>query len=107
MERKPIELQEQIDKRVAEYVKEFEKKHTAWVVLNNGNTYVGCDVYDRVTEIIISNLRQLVQLMGIEYSIKYPFADDKGYYLVIEGEDKARADFINKFIDNGYKLNWE
>lgn len=107
MERKPIEQQEQIDKKIAEYVKEYEKKHTAWVVLKNGNTYIGCDVYDTVTEIIISNLRQLIKLMGIEYSIKYPFADDIEYYLVIEGEDKARADFINKFIDNGYKLSWE
>ena len=43
--------------------------------------------------------------MGIEYSVKMPAREDEAYYLIIEGEDKARADFIQKFIDNGYKLS--
>ena len=44
--------------------------------------------------------------MGIKYSIKYPFGEDKKYYLIIDGEDKERAKFIQKFINNGYKLSW-
>lgn len=107
MRRMSTEIQEEVDRTIAEYVKEYEKKHTAWVVLKNGYTYVGCDVYDTVTGTIISCLKQLVKLMDVEYSVKYPFADDEEYCLVIEGEDKARAEFIKKFIDNGYKLSWK
>ena len=106
MGRKSIEKQEMIDKKMAEYVADFKKKHTAWIILKYGCTYVGYDVYDQVTEYTMNDLRKLLQLMNVEFSIKYPFGDDESYYLILEGEDKDRAEFIQKFFDNGYKLSW-
>lgn len=106
MIRKPIEKQEIINKKMAEYVADFEKKHTAWITLKYGCTYVGYDVYDHITECLMNDLRKLLQLMDVEFSIKYPFGDDESYYLILEGEDGERAEFIRKFFDNGHKLSW-
>lgn len=107
MKKRPIDIQEAIDNRLAEYAREFEKKHTAWVVVKNGHTYVGFDVHDNITEPLMCLLRKLMELMDIKASIKYPWGDDEEYYFIIEGEDKTKAEYINKFIDNGYKLIWE
>lgn len=99
--------QEEIDKRIEEAVKksreEDEKEHTAWIVLKNGYTYIGYDVYDQITEKLMSSLRKLITLMGVSYSIRWPFDE---YYIILDGEDTARAEFIQKFFDNGYKLSW-
>lgn len=104
--KKAAPTQEEINKLVEERAKEYEKQHTAWVVLGYGNTYVGYDICDHITQNLMVYLRKLMELMHVEYSIKYPFGDDREYYLILEGEDKARADFIQKFFDNGYKLSW-
>lgn len=101
-----IPTQEEIDILLKEKLDEYAKKHTAWIHLKYGNTYVGFNTYDTITEKPINCLKTLIELMGIKYSIKYPFGEDKKYYLIIDGEDKERAEFIKKFIDNGYKLSW-
>lgn len=106
MRRKSIEMQEMIDEKMAEYVADFKKKHTVWIILKYGCTYVGYDIYDQATEYMMNDLRKLLQLMSVEFSVKYPFGYDESYYLVLEGEDKDRAEFIQKFCDNGYKLSW-
>ena len=71
-----------------------------------GNTYVGYDVSDYETKRFMTYLKELMKLMDVKYAIKYPFGSDESYYLVIKSEDEARAKFIKKFIDNGYKLTW-
>ena len=84
----------------------YERKHKAWIHLEQGNTYVGFDTYDIITEMLMGYLEKLMELMIVEYSISVPFGDDKKYYFVIEGEDVKRNKFIQNFIDNGYKLSW-
>lgn len=104
--KKEIPTQEEIDKLLEEKIKEYEKQRIAWVCMKHKNTYVGFDVCDHITGKAMGYIRKLMELMNVEYAISYPFGDDRKYYIIIEGEDKARADFIQKFIDNGYRLSW-
>ena len=99
--------QEEINKLMEEKRKEYIKQHTAWIYLKNGNTYIGYDVLDYMTKNLMFSLRKLIELMDVKYSIKYPFGDNKSCYIIIEGEDEIRAEFIQKFFDNGYKLTWK
>lgn len=98
--------QEDIDKLLAERLKEYETERTAWIEMKHGYTYVGYNVLDQITEHSMEYLRMLLRLMNVDFSIKHPFGEDKQYYLILKGEDKARAEFIQKFFDNGYRLNW-
>lgn len=98
--------QEDIDKLIAERLKEYETERTAWIEMKHGYTYVGYNVLDQITEYSMEYLRMLLRLMNVDFSIKYPFGEDKQYYLILKGEDKARAEFIQKFFDNGYRLSW-
>ena len=97
---------EEIDRRLSEKLKEYELQHTAWVYLRHGNTYVGFDTMDYITENLMSRLHMLLDLMRIPFSIHHPFGEDAGYYVMIKGEFERRAAYIQKFIDNGYKLVW-
>lgn len=106
MAKKPVVNKEEFDRLLAEKMAEYEKKHTAWIDLKHGCTYIGYDVQDHVTELLMDSLRKLMELMDIAYCVKHSFGEDKSYYLTLEGEDKARADFIQKFFDNGYRLSW-
>jgi hypothetical protein len=106
MKRKTVITQEEIDKMLEEKMEEYRLQHTAWVVLKNGYTYIGFDVCDYITELLMNDLIKLVLLMGQTYSIKYPFGDDKEYYISLTGEDGSRAKFIRNFIANNYKLSW-
>lgn len=106
MKRNVVISQEEVDKMFEKEMEEYRLQHTAWVVLKNGYTYIGFDVCDYITELLMNDLIKLVQLMGQTYSIKYPFGDDKSYYISIKGEDEARAKFIRNFIANNYKLSW-
>lgn len=101
-----IPNQEEIDKIVEEKVKEYKKQHTAWILLKYGYTYIGYDVWDGKTVQLMNSLLKLIEFMDIEYAIKYPSENDKSFYISIAGEDKARAEFFQKFFDNGYKLTW-
>lgn len=106
MKRKSIEEQEMIDIKLKEYMENFKKKHTPWIILKYGCTYVGYDIKDHITEDLMADLRKLLELMGVKFSAKYPFGEDESYYFILEEEDKERAEFIQKFFDNGYKLSW-
>lgn len=88
-------------------MKEYEEQHKPWVEVKHGNTYVGYNIQDYITEGGMTYIRKLLRLMHLDFYISYPINDDKKYYLIIEGEDKARADYIQKFIDNGYRLTWD
>ena len=104
--RNTVTTQEDIDKLLAEKIQEYEKQHTAWIILRYGNTYVGYDICDQLTQRLMVRLRTLMELMEEEYSIKPPFGEDKEYYIILKGEDEARAKFIQQFFDNGYKLRF-
>ena len=107
VKRKESPTLEEIYELLEEKRKEYIEQHTAWIHLKNGNTYIGYDMLDYITEKLMISLRKLIELMDLKYSIKYPFGNDKSYYIIIEGEDKERAEFIQKFFDNGYKLTWK
>lgn len=98
--------QEEVDKLLKEKMDEFIKDRMAWIHIANGETYIGYNVLDATTYEAMNLLEQLLKLMGVGYATHFPFQDDEEYYLVIHGEDKDRADFIQKFIDNNYKLKW-
>lgn len=49
-------------------------------------------------------LIKLMEIMNVKHSISILFGNNKKYYFVVEGEDKTRNEFLNKFIDNGHKL---
>lgn len=112
MAKKAKMSQEEIDRLIKEKLEEhdrkFKEEHTPWISLKYGNTYVGYNVYDYMTEEAMIRLEKLLELMNVKYSIRVPFScdEDKSFYLLIKGEDKARADFIQKFFDSGYKLSW-
>ena len=106
MSKKTRITQEEVDKMLEEKLREYERDRTAWVVLKNGYTYVGYNVADYVTDRLMDSVIKLIELMGVEFSIKYPFGEDKEFYVTIEGEDEARAEFIHKFLNNNYKLSW-
>lgn len=96
-----------INKLVEEKIKEYTKQHTAWILLKYGNTYIGYDVWDTETVRLMNSLKQLIEFMKIEYSTKYPLENDDAFYIIMDGEDEARAEFFQKFFDNGYKLTWK
>ena len=98
----------EVDRLVQEKLKEWHQKHIAKIELKYGNTYISYDVRDHITEQGVCILQKLFGLMGIECAVHMPICDsDERYYLCIEGENQERAAFIQKFIDNGYKLSWK
>ena len=104
--RKKIMTEEDVNKLLEERMLEYKLRYTPYIILDHGYTYIGFNVRDTLTIPLMESLIKLIELMRIQYSIKYPFGDDEKYYISIEGEDEDRANFIQKFIDDGYKLNW-
>ena len=101
--------EEEIDILIAEQLKKYEKKfiedHTAKVEMKYGNIYVVFNIQDSFTEKSMIKIKTLLDLMQIEYTVSNSIFSESGhFYLIITDEDKAKADFIQKFIDNGYKL---
>lgn len=85
----------------------YENKYKALLVFENGCIHIKYNTYDTITNCMVDSLKKLIELMDIkEYYINYPFDRTREYSIVIKGEDKAKAEFIRKFIDNGYKLIW-
>ena len=102
--------QAEIDRLVQEKTEEWNRKHIAKVETKYGNTYISYGVYDYITDKGMYTLRKLFDLMGVCYSTYIPFGKEKEEdrcFLSIEGEDQERAEFIRKFIDNGYRLGWK
>lgn len=100
------ELDRLMEETVKKYEEEYEKQHTAWITLKNGYTYIGYDVCDYITEKLMFSLKKLIELMGVSYSTICSFNEDEEYYIILDGEDTTRAEFVQKFFDNGYKLSW-
>lgn len=102
--------QEEIDVMIAERLKEYEEEfiedHTAKVEIKYGNIYVVFNVQDSFTEKSMIKIKTLLDLMKVKYSINIPILSESGHYYltIINDDDKAKADFIQKFIDNGYIL---
>lgn len=98
---------EEINGLVKEQLQEYKKRYIPWVECDNGNTYVGFDACDYKIERAMTRIASLFNLMGVsDYAVKCPIVEDEEYYYILTGEDKDRADFIKRFLENGYKLSW-
>ena len=93
-----------IDALVKEKMKQYELDHTFKVETKYGNTYVFCKEYDYITQKSEEKLRSLFHLMNVEYYIQPAILQN--FSFILEGEDRERADFIQRFINNGYILKW-
>lgn len=101
----------EVNKRLEEARKQWKVDHTPVIKMNYGNTYISVNKYDYEPMYVMNKILTLLQLMNVEYStsaIVVNFDDNKenNYYVIINGEDAERATFIQRFIDNGYVLNW-
>lgn len=90
--------------QLEEYNKQFIEEHLFKVYTFGGRTYITCKTRDYITRNCEVSLSKLLQLMDIEY-VHHNIPDDYG--LAIDGDDSDRAAFIQKFIDDGYKLKWK
>ena len=106
MAKKEIYDQEEIDKLVQERLQEYQQLHVARIILVNGNTYISYGIRNYITEQAMYHLFKLLELMKVEYRTNIPM-EGESLFIVIDGEDADRAAFIQKFIDNGYKLSWK
>lgn len=99
--------EQEFEELLKEREDEYNKQHTAWVHVKYGNTYVGFDVKDCITEPLMKTIENLLSLMEVEYYIKYPFGYDDQFYWIVESNDADMvAAFITKFIENDYRLDW-
>ena len=102
---KEVRYQAEIDRLVQEKRKEYEQFHLAKIEMKYGNTYISYGMRDYITENMAYHLQKLFDLMKVRFSTNIPI-DNTEFYYILEGEDECRAQFIQKFIDNGYKLEW-
>lgn len=102
--------QSKIDMLVEEKLKEERQKfvndHTFVVETKHGNTYISVNKYDYISEVLIDKIGKLFDLMNIDYAISL-IVFGKEFFFSIEGDNQDRVAFIQKFIDNGYKLSWQ
>ena len=101
---------EEVDRLVQEKLEEWNQKHIAKIEMKYGNTYISYGICDHIAYKGICVLQKLFELMDLKYSVFVPFGEEKENdrcYISINGEDQERAVFIQKFIDNGYKLSWK
>lgn len=101
------DVQERADKMLREKMAEYRKDHTAQVEMKYGNTYISYGVYDYLIEQYLKELIKLFELMRIDYATNIPVGLEETFFVSIRGEDADRTAFIQKFIDNGYKLSWK
>ena len=105
-----VEFEKWYEERLEQQRLDWLAKHKGWVHIVHGSTYVGFDIYDSETHFMLERIKNLVVFMGEQYVTFGPWAgidgDKDSHYIVIPGDDKERADFIQKFIDNDYKLDW-
>lgn len=101
MKKKP---EQNIDELVKKALQEYNDSHKTKVETKYGNTYV--TVYE---DSIYAYLEKLFKLMKIRYSVDLQeyFSDDGKIVFNIDGDDANRAAFIQKFVNNGYRLTWE
>ena len=98
------EYNEYLQFKMEKAAKQFEEEHKFKVYTYNGRTYITCKVKDYIARNCESYLIRLLQLMDIGYAVLSTLDE---YGLSIEGDDQSKAAFIQKFIDDGYKLKWK
>lgn len=100
----------EVDRLVSERLEEERQKFIddciPVISMNYGNTYITIKRYDIDTYQIAEKIRQLLDMMGVDY-VQSMIMMGREYYFCIHGEDADRAAFIQKFIDNGLKLSWK
>lgn len=95
-----------IDELVAEELKRYKAEHQPRILMKYGNTYV--TVYTTFDEKSAKRLESLFELMNVNYSVDLTkFYEKEEVTFMFSGEDENRAKFIQKFIDNKYRLIWE
>lgn len=95
-----------IDELVREKLEEYRQAHIPKIEMKFGHTYISFGRRDCITEEGMYYLKKLFYLMDVDYSMNIPMYDEE-FFIVINGEDANRTAFIQKFIDNGYKLSWK
>lgn len=93
-----------IDEQIQQALREYKEAHKPKVETKYGNTYItvfGEEHYNI--------LRALLKLMRVQYSVglTHYYDNDGQIVLNISGEDEVRANYIRKFIENGFRLTWE
>ena len=92
-----------IDELVKKAMQEYYDAHKTTIEMKYGNTYITIfddKIYDRFIK--------LFELMQIKYSIDMQeYYDDGKIVFNISGDNPQRAAFIQKFINNKYRLIWE
>ena len=95
-----------IDELVAEAMDKYKQEHQPRILMKYGNTYV--TVYPIFSDRPAERLKTLFELMNINYSVDLTHWDEENEVtFMFSGEDESRAKFIQKFIDNHYKLSWD
>jgi hypothetical protein len=95
-----------IDELVAEEMERYKQAHQPKILMKYGNTYV--TVYPIYSDRPAERLKSLFELMNLNYSVDLTkWDEDNEVTFMFSGEDENRAKFIQKFIDNHFKLTWE
>jgi hypothetical protein len=101
---------DEIEKKAEEILlanrQKWIEEHTFRVSYKYGNTYITCKIYDNHSEEAIFPLKDLLNLMGIDFWMEggYTFSYYSTFGCAFHGENHAVGDFIQKFIDNGYRI---
>lgn len=96
---------EELDRLLVEKMADYEDRHTFKVEMKYGNTYVFCPEYDYITQLLIAKIENLLDLMNVEYYIQPKFGHND-FSFVFKGENQDLANYIRKFIEDGYRLKW-
>ena len=93
-----------IDELVQKAIQEYKEAHKPNVEVKYGNTYV--TVFEESHH---NWLVKLFELMRVQYSLdtSHYYEDDGKIILNIIGDNPTRVEFIQNFINNGFRLNWE
>lgn len=94
-----------IEKKLEEKLEEYAQKRIPTVEVKNGNTYIKVEEYDHVSFASMQKIWKLLSMMGLEEEI---WCDpNNGFSYGIKGDNQKRAAYIQRFINDGYKLTWE
>lgn len=94
-----------IEKKLEEKMEEYARKRIPVVETKYGNTYIKVEEYDHISFANMQRIWKFLSLMGLEEEI---WSDsNNGFYYGIKGDDSKRAAYIQKFINDGYRLSWK
>jgi len=102
---------EEIERRYQENMKEYLQAITPIVKVAYGNTYI--KNLSLLRDETFDRLRHLLDLMNVEFSFYNDIPETENCLIpsnsiniMISGDDPGRAAFIERFINNGFILNW-